>query len=95
MSADAADLTPAETFPLGDFLRAEMDARDMGLHDLYYASGPTARIRIPRGVLRRILRGGHATQDEIAAIARTLGVDPILLAKLQGAHIAAQRKKGS
>ncbi len=90
----ATALTPAKTFPLGDFLRDEMDARCMGLHDLYYATGAIARQRVPRGVLGRILRGGNATLAEIAAIAKALEIDPVMMGRLQGAHIAARRKKG-
>lgn len=77
---------PAECFPVGDYIREEMDARGWGLHDLMDATG------IAEGRCRKVLRGKKAFAAELEAIAAAFGISPVVLLRLQGAYIRHLRK---
>lgn len=77
-------MTPAETFPVGDHLAAELAALGWPPDQLAARSGlATERVAA-------ILAGADLTAGEAECLAAGLGVSPALFLNLQAGHHARQ-----
>jgi plasmid maintenance system antidote protein VapI len=82
------DRTPAACFPLGAYLRDEMEARGLSAATL------AAEVWVSESRLAKILDGGRANPREIECLAARLGVSAAVLVNLQVAYQRWARRQG-